>query len=697
MPSDSERFNVLYHVGSSFWGEIDTDTHVLKTLHKLVHAHKLPKESVSVIKGELLSEILPQVLDLRRDANYWVFSAGEFLGYGLVESTGFLFSRIDRYKHFEFKVRWLAERFTRINHELLVSDLFDATKGTDALLKRLAALSCSEHYSLWLYNPHTAHFTLSSASFRSEMTHVSKDDPKFTLKEALDTQTPFSTGTLKTGLVNSAPLKGMISINRFTLKVRTSQLKADILGGGVEAEFVCVASFYSSQQNLIFGSGIQKLFESFLREKIANEISAYGTYYSALVHDLAVNYVPGKLSEFLQTFVSKITSVLGYESAAVFLDNESPVRQLELRAIAEYNNNALPSRPPVYRLDQAAKTVDVFLHNKVGFSYDIRNDQRNSRIFSEATRHESKNWIGVPIARSGTRVLGVLRVKNKCNGSEIVPFNSADVDILKNLGAMVAYLSDVEREYLLRQKQAAQQMERKEMEYQELSEFLKTYRHEIKSPLIVVTAASQLLQIAMEKENLIVGDDVPKKVREVLDDLDMVGNRLSFVANILTFDARELVKELQPSKLFTDIVTPVLAFLRLYAKKRGKDIVVDKESLVSSIVHCDPIAASMVFNILLDNAIKYSPKGSIIKVSGNSTYKDAGVIVENRGLPIHRDEEDKLFLKYFRGAAPIQQKTEGSGIGLYLASEIMRLNNGVVRLKQRESPTVFEMRLPLST
>lgn len=704
---DLENITILCPVSDSFWGEIDAEKNSFTKLYSLHRGHRIRRNAVHTVKGTLLSECLPSAPKINHDELYLVLFTDDLLAYKPkpAERGLFFFSRGDHHTDFEFKVRWVAERYKRISHELLVNDLLDMTTGTVSLLKRLTSLAGCDHYSLWLYNPHTSHFTLSSASFTSEATHVSKDDPRFTLKEALDSKKVFSTGILKTGLVNSAPLQGMASINRFTLSVTTSESKRDILGGGVEAALLCVASFYSSQTNLVFGERIRKLFESFLRAEIANEISAYGTYYSALMHDLAENYEPGKLPEFFKAFVLKITSVLGYESAAIFLD-QGTGSQLVLTAIAEFRNisprgesvmnSTLPAEPVIYQLDRPAKTVAVYHHNKVGYSYDISRDDGNSGIFAERTKNKGQNWIGVPIARSGTRVHGVLRVKNKCVDDKVVPFNSADVDILKNLASIIAYLADVEREYLMREKEAIQQIEKKELQYEELSEFLKTYRHEIKSPLVVVTAASQLLEIAMAKDQMTVNGIVPKKVREVLDDLDMVGNRLSFIANILTFDARELVKELRPCKLFTEIVTPILAFLRLYAKKRGKEIVVDRESLLAAgTVFCDPIAASMVFNILLDNAIKYIPKGGVVKVGCVIGHHSAGIVVESRGLPIHLDEAQKIFLKYFRGAVAKDQKTEGSGIGLFLASEIMRLNGGSIELKHRESPTIFEMRIPL--
>ena len=60
-------------------------------------------------------------------------------------------------------------------------------------------------------------------------------------------------------------------------------------------------------------------------------------------------------------------------------------------------------------------------------------------------------------------------------------------------------------------------------------------------------------------------------------------------------------------------------------------------------------------------------------------------------LPIDDDEKDKIFEKFVSGKAPMQQKIAGSGIGLWLAVEIMSLNDGAIKLDQRLNPTLFRL------
>ena len=131
-----------------------------------------------------------------------------------------------------------------------------------------------------------------------------------------------------------------------------------------------------------------------------------------------------------------------------------------------------------------------------------------------------------------------------------------------------------------------------------------------------------------------------------------------------------------------------------YAQKRNRTVEVRRETLTGYSAFCDKDAASMVFHMILDNAIKYSDKDSKIIVTGNYTTQYFGIRITSSGTAIEEDERENIFLKYFRGREARDQKIEGSGIGLYLASEIMRLNDGAVVLLDVSPSVTFEVRLP---
>lgn len=85
---------------------------------------------------------------------------------------------------------------------------------------------------------------------------------------------------------------------------------------------------------------------------------------------------------------------------------------------------------------------------------------------------------------------------------------------------------------------------------------------------------------------------------------------------------------------------------------------------------------------ILDNAVKYSPCGSEILMSVTEYEMYAAVSVKDRGRGIREEDVPKIFGRFYR-AEDVQQE-EGVGIGLYLAREILKKENGYIKVKSAE-------------
>ena len=101
---------------------------------------------------------------------------------------------------------------------------------------------------------------------------------------------------------------------------------------------------------------------------------------------------------------------------------------------------------------------------------------------------------------------------------------------------------------------------------------------------------------------------------------------------------------------------------------------------------------------LLENAIKYSHTGTTIYVEAITRTENGkvclGISVINTGLPIQREELEKLQERGFRGNAAKQKIPAGTGIGLYLADKVMRLHHGWVIANAKGSETRMTLLFP---
>lgn len=100
------------------------------------------------------------------------------------------------------------------------------------------------------------------------------------------------------------------------------------------------------------------------------------------------------------------------------------------------------------------------------------------------------------------------------------------------------------------------------------------------------------------------------------------------------------------------------------------------EPCAQTTVNADRDKISSVISNLISNAVKYSPKGKVIKIKCELLPNHAQVSVQDEGMGIKQQDLGKLFERYYRVATTHTQHISGFGIGLYLSAEIIHRHEG---------------------
>ncbi len=100
-------------------------------------------------------------------------------------------------------------------------------------------------------------------------------------------------------------------------------------------------------------------------------------------------------------------------------------------------------------------------------------------------------------------------------------------------------------------------------------------------------------------------------------------------------------------------------------------------------VECDPRWTMQVFRNLLDNAVKYSPRGGLIMLRGEARPRDVVVSVSDQGVGIAAENLIPLFEKYFRVRAAVGHHVPGTGLGLPIARAIVEAQGGRIWVESR--------------
>lgn len=97
---------------------------------------------------------------------------------------------------------------------------------------------------------------------------------------------------------------------------------------------------------------------------------------------------------------------------------------------------------------------------------------------------------------------------------------------------------------------------------------------------------------------------------------------------------------------------------------------------------------------VLDNAVKYSERGTAVEIRVMTMVSYFLIEIEDQGIGITREEMNQIFKRFYRGSSSAVQETEGSGVGLYLARKILEDQGGSIRVKKGRKGCIFQITFP---
>jgi signal transduction histidine kinase len=105
---------------------------------------------------------------------------------------------------------------------------------------------------------------------------------------------------------------------------------------------------------------------------------------------------------------------------------------------------------------------------------------------------------------------------------------------------------------------------------------------------------------------------------------------------------------------------------------------------VPLVVQADRIRLERVLDKLLDNAVRYSPRGGLIEVSMCVREEQATVCVSDNGVGIARAKQERIFERFYRAHTDTPHDYGGMGVGLYISREIIAQHGGTMWFTSEE-------------
>lgn len=222
------------------------------------------------------------------------------------------------------------------------------------------------------------------------------------------------------------------------------------------------------------------------------------------------------------------------------------------------------------------------------------------------------------------------------------------------------------------------------------SEFLSQISHEIRTPVNIIFSYTTLLESELK-------DKIDAELKEGLDYVKDACLRL-----IRTIDMLIYLSELQtgnyiPKKVGFDLYGEVLSKLFFDYKKRAerKNIEISINNKASNnLVFCDKHATSIICENIIDNAIKFTPKGTV-KINLINEKNNLKLEVLDTGVGIADDQLKRLFSPFMQEEQGYTRSFDGNGIGLALVKKYCDVNNIAIKAEsKKQSGSKFCLSFP---
>jgi signal transduction histidine kinase len=205
------------------------------------------------------------------------------------------------------------------------------------------------------------------------------------------------------------------------------------------------------------------------------------------------------------------------------------------------------------------------------------------------------------------------------------------------------------------------------------SDFVSSVSHELRTPLAQIRLFSETLLLKRVRSEA--------EGTRALEIIEQESRRLThLVENVLCFSRAERgIERLSPRPLpLAPLATELVEAFAPLARSGRSDVRLEVRDAVDAMV--DPAAFRQILLNLLDNAVKYGRADQTIRVEVGRDAHAATVTVADQGPGVPREARTRIFAPYSRLAAASATAVAGTGIGLAVVRELVRLHGGTIRV-----------------
>ena len=220
-----------------------------------------------------------------------------------------------------------------------------------------------------------------------------------------------------------------------------------------------------------------------------------------------------------------------------------------------------------------------------------------------------------------------------------------------------------------------------------LDRFVYSTSHDLRAPLASILGLINLTELENEP--------IPAEIVRYLQMMKERVNSLdSFIQDIIDYSRNSRIELVLANVNFTELIDDVIQHNRYLENAQKVKIIANIN--INKPLNLDKNRISSVLNNLLSNAIKYndlSKDNPTVEINARLDNDKLVVTVSDTGRGIRDEIKDKVFNMFYRGT----DKADGSGLGLYIAREMVQKMNGALTFTSKAGKgTTFTVSLPIT-
>jgi signal transduction histidine kinase len=277
-----------------------------------------------------------------------------------------------------------------------------------------------------------------------------------------------------------------------------------------------------------------------------------------------------------------------------------------------------------------------------------------------------------------------------------VQASTAQPEALKNVEEAIQVLQFLQEQIEAEAEQERQIVLQKEAEvreaYQSKAKFVSVVTHELRIPMTSIKGYTDLLRAGVVGP---INEQQASFLTIIRNNVERMSALVSDLSDLNHMDTGRMHLE----NTFVPVQVGVAEVIQ---QLRGK--IDEKKQLVELFIpeDCPPVYADknrflQILTILLSNANHYTPEGGCIIVKASQEGEFARLEVEDNGIGISGQDQEKLFTPFFRSEDPAVREQPGWGLGLAVAKRLVELMRGEMgTFSQLKKGSTFWFRLPSS-